>query len=378
MIFLKSCGNTLTMRSTSSPNRDSVCDIIIPIWNQRERTERCLESLLRHADSSIRLILIDNGSKPPTRDWLQAFAPRSRVPIQILRNSKNLGFIKAVNQGIRAARSPWICLLNNDTIVTDGWLAEMTRVAEADPRIGLVNPTSNSLGFHAGKTPLEEYARALRTQAGRWTELTTALGFCLLAHRTLFDRIGLLDEQFGMGNFDDDDLSRRTREAGLLCVRAAAAYVYHEEKVSFRELPGSEEEFRENRGRFEKKWGQRLRILWVLPGAPSDWPRTLGPTALELVKTGHWITFASSEPLPSFIGSHAQISQFQIPKKNWQGRALWKLLTKRKKPFHLVISCDPGWARWVTRTRLFHGARLLSDRTPSEILEQCRNLSRSR
>jgi GT2 family glycosyltransferase len=121
-----------------------LCDVIIPIWNQPEMTKRCLDSVLAATAESVRLILVDNGSEPSTQDWLRQFAAQSTVPAELIRNRENLGFIKAVNQGIRAARAPWVCLLNNDTVVTSGWLTEMIRVAESDPKIGLVNPTSNS------------------------------------------------------------------------------------------------------------------------------------------------------------------------------------------------------------------------------------------
>ena len=169
------------MASISFP--EPICDIVIPIWNQPELTQRCLESITACTAEPVRLLLIDNGSEPPTRDLLDRFRAEGRIPTEILRNTANLGFIKAVNQGIRSARAPWVCLLNNDTLVTQSWLTELLKVAQADPRIGLVNPTSNSLGFQPGKLSPEEYAAGLRRESGRWTELSIALGFCLHAQR---------------------------------------------------------------------------------------------------------------------------------------------------------------------------------------------------
>lgn len=356
-----------------------LCDIVIPVWDQPERTRRCLESLAACTPRQARLILVDNGSQPPARELLEQFSREGRLPAKLIRNGENLGFIRAANQGIRAATSAWVCLLNNDTVVSEGWLEEMLRVARSDPRIGLLNPTSNSLGFDAGSTPLEQYARGLKAQAGQWTELSIALGFCLLARRNLFDRIGLLDESFGMGNFDDDDLSRRVRQAGLLCARACAAYVYHEEKVSFRELPGWRQEFDQNRRRFEEKWGRRLRILWVTPGAPFTWPATLGPAALELAKQGHWVCFACPPgELPTDIASHAQVSTLPVSRIVWRPKVLWRLLTKRKKPFSLVVTHDPVCASQLRRLRWIHRAEVLLNPTPEQVVEQCQTRSRSR
>ena len=367
------------MASISFPKKKmTLCDIIIPIWNEPERTQRCLESLLAGTEEQIRLLLIDNGSDRPTRDLLERFRSQSRFPVEILRNEINLGFIKAVNQGIQAARSPWVCLLNNDTVLTQGWLTEMLQVAGLDSRIGLINPTSNSLGFHAGPRPLQDYAAGLRSQSGKWTELSIALGFCLLAQRSLFEKVGLLDESFGMGNFDDDDLSRRVKALGLLCVRACGAYVYHEEKVSFRNLPGWRKDFKKNQRRFEEKWGRRLRILWAVQANHSTTVQLQARAAVELARQGHWVTLiVGKSDLPAEVFTQAQINRLDRPQKGWRLRATWRLLIKRKKPFDLVIAYDPAWAVWVLRLRKFHKAKILSSPTHQEISDQCQILSHS-
>ena len=350
---------------------ETLCDIVIPIWNQPEMTKRCLDSVLAAAAESIRLILVDNGSEPLTHEMLDRFRAGSQTPVEILRNPVNLGFIKAVNQGIRAARAPWVCLLNNDTVVTSGWLTEMIRVAESDPKIGLVNPTSNCLGYPDKGLSPEEIARRLAKERGRSVPLSTAMGFCLLARRALFDRIGDLDEQFGMGNFDDDDLSLRVRQAGLRPVRALAAYVHHEGKVSFKQLPGWKKAFDENRRLFEQKWGKRLRILWG-PAVPAA-------VSLEAIAgAGHWVCVVG----PKNAGTaqkveHAQIEFLEYPDRCWRHQATWRLIVKRKKPFDLVVSHDAVWSGWVRRLRILHRARLLNNPTENELSKQCQTLSRS-
>lgn len=356
-----------------------ICDIIIPIWNQPELTARCLESIARAADLPARLILVDNGSDPPTRDLLEAARKRDPGSVQVIRNETNLGFIKGVNQGIRAARAEWVCLLNNDTVVTPGWLTEMLKAARADPKTGLVNPTSNSLGFHPakGQTP-EEYAAGLRSQSGASTELATALGFCLLAPLALFDAIGLLDEQYGMGYFDDDDLSRRVRQAGYRCLRACAAYVYHEEKASFRHLPDREKDFKENKRKFQQKWGRPLRILWEVPPGLSNRNGGAPQTVLDLVRQGHWICFIHPDrKLPDEVLHLAQVHRMPAGPRGWRFRATARLLVKRKKPFNMVICYDRAWSRWVRRLKPLHRAVLLDSPTEKEVLEQCQAMSRS-
>ncbi len=380
------------MASTSSrngPEQGPLCDIVIPIWNQPERTGRCLESILAETTEPVRLILIDNGSEAPTRELLDRFqvtrrcaeapggvisANASRYPVQIIRNKENLGFIRGVNQGIRASNAPWICLLNNDTIVSPGWLTELLRVGQGNPSIGLINPTSNSLGYNAGSNSPAEVARLLKSESGRWTELTTALGFCLFSRRALYDQVGLLDESFGMGYFDDDDLSRRVRKAGLLCVRACAAYVYHEEQVSFKELPGWKKTFEENRSKFHERWGRPLRILWAMPSAN---PRSM-EIAARRAQEGHWITFITPAPIPDAQWpSQAQLNRLELPAAGWKRQTLLKLIIRRKKPFDLLVSEEPSVSRWAGRLGWLHHARILNKPDEKDLIEQCRKLSLS-
>ncbi|MBI3318194.1 MAG: glycosyltransferase family 2 protein [Candidatus Omnitrophica bacterium] len=376
------------MTSTSSPSQrpapeetppragaQRLVDIVIPVWNQPERTSRCLRLILQSTREPVRLILIDNGSDPPTREALEEFRATSPVPVRLIRNDVNLGFVKGVNQGIREATAPWICLLNNDTIVAPGWLTELIRVAEENPAIGLLNPTSNSLGFDLGSQSAESYAQGLKGFSGSWSELSTALGFCLFSRRSLYDEIGPLDESFGMGYFEDDDLSRRVRKAGYRCARARAAYVFHEEKASFRHLPGTEKAFQENRARYEEKWGRRLRILWVLSDSSLKEDPSLPRTARELVSDGHWITFVSSDPrIPPELQGLAQVS-VRAASRCWRQKALWRLIAKRRKPWRLAVSDDERWSRWARGLRFLHRAEVLDRPRSEEILKRCSELS---
>lgn len=348
-----------------------VCEIIVPIWNLAGLTERCLESVRQKTRTPVGLILIDNGSEAPTQALLKRFQQESGLPVKILRNEQNLGFIRAVNQGIRAASAPWVCLLNNDTVVASGWLEEMLQVAQSDPKIGLVNPTSNCLGYDAQGAEPETIVRKLAPLSGQVAPLATALGFCLLARRELFDRIGLLDEQFGMGNFDDDDLTLRVRQAGLKAVRALAAYVHHEEKASFKRLPGAEKAFAENRKRFEQKWGRRLRILWGPPRPAQELLETIAGA-------GHWVLVVGPETAAEPRSNHAQVEYREYPARSWRPKATWRLIAKRKKPFDLVVSQDAAWSAWIRRLRPLHRAELLNRPTEHELLERCRTLSQAR
>ena len=104
--------------------------IIIPCWSQLEFTRQCLAALKSHTRRPWELIVVDNGSTDGTPDYLAGVSDMANVPVTVITNATNRGFPAAVNQGLKAARGEYLVLLNNDVVVTDGWLEQL---------IGLVN-----------------------------------------------------------------------------------------------------------------------------------------------------------------------------------------------------------------------------------------------
>ena len=106
------------------------CDIVIPVWNMRELTEQCVDSIVRNTRFPYRMIIVDNASGRETRDYLESLRKRNDVDVRIIRNEENLGNSKAANQGIRASDADYVCILDNDTLVMPHWLTAMVGVAE--------------------------------------------------------------------------------------------------------------------------------------------------------------------------------------------------------------------------------------------------------
>jgi GT2 family glycosyltransferase len=122
--------------STPAPAAvDFDCSIIIPVWNKRELTEQCLTELARVTSGiSYEVIIVDNNSTDDTAYFLNQLSG----DIQIIRNSENLGFAKACNQGARAARGRFLVFLNNDTIPLENWLTALVAEVTSHPDIGIV------------------------------------------------------------------------------------------------------------------------------------------------------------------------------------------------------------------------------------------------
>ena len=237
------------------------CDIIIPIWNQLSFTKDCLEHIIQNTRYPYRLILIDNASEEDTREYLSRFASDNPDKAVLIRNEENAGYIKAVNQGLKISCAPYVCMMNNDTIPAPGWLERMIEFAEAHPDVGLINP---QCGGH-NDASVGVYAKALERYKGEYMEMNQCQGFCMLVKRELIDRIGVLDEAFGVGGYDDTDYSIRAHKAGYRSVSIRDSYVYHRIHASFDKAGNREDVVRRNRKIYYDKWGKHLRVGVLFP-----------------------------------------------------------------------------------------------------------------
>ena len=332
------------------------CDIIIPVWNQTELTRDCLESIATSTEGDHRIIVIDNASDADTRGYLLSLKQDKRFKIEILRNESNAGFIKAVNRGISVSSAPYVCILNNDTIVTKGWLSEMIAVADQAKDIGIVNPSSNNLGQRPsnGQT-MEEYASGLTGLRGKFVELGAAIGFCMLIKREVISKVGLFDEVYGMGNFEDTDFSRSAVREGFRCVRACGAYVYHRENTSFKLLKDFDRDFKRNREIFEFRWGKPERIAYILDGSGRI-PKDMEAAAARSARAGNWVYFLSKGGLDG-LPEHSNISQVKIGDDSYHLKVLYRILTKKKKFNELFVS-EGKFGRIIRYLSFIHKAKV--------------------
>jgi GT2 family glycosyltransferase len=240
----------------------SLCEIIIPIWNNLDLTKRCIQSIRANTSSPYRFILIDNGSSHETRQYLDGLAKDSPEVYALIRNPDNLGYVRAINQGLAQSFAPFVCLMNNDIVVAKGWLEHMIEFAETHPQAGLINPQQNHDPGQRYPEDLEAFVRTQIQPRGAWEELDHCTGGCLLIKREVIEKVGVLDENFGMGHWEDNDFSRRAQSAGYQCLRLLDTYVWHDVSSSFKHMDGWKEEAGKNERRFYEKWGKPCRILY--------------------------------------------------------------------------------------------------------------------
>ncbi len=237
--------------------------IIILAHNQLEHTRLCLDSIRAHTPLPHELILVDNASTDGTLQYFHSLAAQQNNVV-VIRNSLNLGFAAGNNQGLAIAKGDCVVLLNNDTVVTEGWLEKMLAALQRHPDTGIVGPMTNYVAgpqliadiAYPGLAELPKFAAEWsRSHAGQTQDINRVVGFCLLARRSVIDRIGGLDEQFGSGNFEDDDFCLRAGLAGFRICIARDSFIHHTGSQTFK---GAKIDYRESMLRnwklFKAKW----------------------------------------------------------------------------------------------------------------------------
>lgn len=251
-----------------APARDtrSPCvSVVMVSYNNFVFTKLCLASLLANTDyPNYEIIVVDNASTDDTPEFLGALTQR-QPRVRVLRNDRNLGFAPAINQGLAAASGEVLVLLNNDTIVTPGWLGRLAGHL-VDPAVGAVGPVTNRIGNEAEiEATYDSYGDMLQfageytqARAGRLFEIPMLAMFCLAMRRDVYLRVGPLDERFEVGMLEDDDYAMRLHRAGYRLICAEDVFVHHFGEGSFGKLVATGEYGRlieANRRRFHEKWG---------------------------------------------------------------------------------------------------------------------------
>jgi GT2 family glycosyltransferase len=235
--------------------------IIVSYNGLQETTAPCLQSISRETTwNDYEVIVVDNNSSDNTAAYLAELSERE-PKLGFIVNTSNRGFAGGNNDGIRIASGDYIILLNSDTLVTANWIEGLLEPLSKNPSVGLVGPVSNSVGneqqiFTEGKTPEEKLAEGLswtRKSRGGIIE-TEMLGFfCVAMRRDVLEKVGMLDEDFGPGYFEDDDYCIRIKDAGFRMVFVEDVFVYHRGGGTFDSTGETSSLMKQNRKRLKMK-----------------------------------------------------------------------------------------------------------------------------
>jgi len=233
--------------------------IIIVNWNTKDLLKKCLESIFRYEKNvNHELIVIDNASTDGSSEMISELKIKNQK-LKVILNEKNLGFAKAVNQGIKLSEGKYILLLNPDTEIRENTLKKMIRFMEEHFRVGIcggkiLNPDGSiqpsvrrfpSLmsqifvllkchHFLKNFLPIKKYF-SLDFDYSKTQEVEQVMGAFFMMRRELIAEIGLFDENFFLW-FEEVDFCRRAKTAGWQIYYFSEAEVIHQRAASFRQV----------------------------------------------------------------------------------------------------------------------------------------------
>jgi len=196
--------------------------IIIPHLNTLEYLISCINSI-RQNTNDYEIIVVDNGTNE-NKELLKHFLEHSNVK-KIIYNDTNLGFSKANNQGAKIAEGEYLCFLNSDTIVKKGWLEELYKTLDSHNNCGAVGPLGNPKSSIINGN--EIFFNQYRGQYRKDRKVDMLIGFCILISKKLFNDIGCWDEDFKIGNFEDNYLSYKIFSKGYELWISSKSKVLH-------------------------------------------------------------------------------------------------------------------------------------------------------
>jgi GT2 family glycosyltransferase len=222
----------------------SVC---IVTYKARELLRKCLQTLIKNTESSLEIIVVDNGSGDGTAEMIQKEYPS----IQYIRNSVNQGYTKPMNQALRKSRGGYVLQLNPDTEVLPGAIDTLANFLNDNPVVGICGPKVLNrdgsfqaqcrrgesrpwavISYFSGLSTLfpesEFFGQYLLNYFDEDSTHPVAgvSGSCMLVRKEVFEQIGYLDERF-FAFQEDSDFCLRTCRAGWEVYYVPDARIIH-------------------------------------------------------------------------------------------------------------------------------------------------------
>jgi GT2 family glycosyltransferase len=228
------------------PTISATVDVIIPVYDGRAETLRCIYSVLTAACATPHEVIVLGDASPDAQLAARLRELAARSLFTLIEQEKNRGFVATANHGMRLHEDRDAVLLNADTEVYGDWIDRLAAHARARPNAGSVTPFSNNATLCSYPFLARDNAWALETDAagldalaasanrGASCPLPTAVGFCMYIPRACLREVGYFDEEaFGRGYGEENDFCLRAAARGYAHLLAADVYVLHRGGVSF-------------------------------------------------------------------------------------------------------------------------------------------------
>ena len=258
------------------PSEKPEVSIIIPAYNKWRYTLNCLKSIAKNTDGDYEVVVIDDASTDETAEVLSTVKD-----LNLVTNKQNMGFVESCNRGARASKGKYILFLNNDTMVTRGWLPPLLEVVRREDvgavgsklvypdgtlqeAGGLIWNDGTGWNYGRGDDPMEPEYSYIR-------EVDYCSGASLIVKRELFEKVGGFDERFKPAYCEDTDLCFSLRKLGYKVMYQPMSVVVHFEGITCgTDISRGIKRYQEiNRQKFVEKWSPVLQKYHYLPVAEN-------------------------------------------------------------------------------------------------------------
>jgi GT2 family glycosyltransferase len=215
-------------------------DVAIVNWNTPEAACEAARAYLASSGAEVRVTVIDNDSDPEARARLKGSLPEE---VELILSETNLGFGAGANEALRAGRAEFVCISNADVLPDPDAVGALARFVADHPESGMVGPSfPEESAYHArlpspGALAVRPLIGGFRHRSvpsperGRVIEVDQPAGACFLVRRSVWEQLGGFDEDYFLW-YEDVDLARRLRAAGLRNFVCGDAVVHHNEGLA--------------------------------------------------------------------------------------------------------------------------------------------------
>ncbi len=212
--------------------------ITFACYNQLDYTRQCVDSLVRHGFDLRHAAVVDNGSSDATREYLQSLPLGATIL-----NRRNLGCGVAWNQGVLAEQAEWSIVLNNDVVVTQGWIDGLLEGAR-NHGLSVVCPAmiEGALDYD-----LDAFAGQARDRMGHVVRRGARHAVCMAVHESVWEKVGYFRATPSLWGFEDSLFFNELDKAGIATGTVGSSWLHHYGSITLSAMK-RERGLRENQG----------------------------------------------------------------------------------------------------------------------------------